>query len=178
MQHYESLVFFAGGNEIPGLYSSALDLSKIKTTCSQKLKLYWVIRHWKDMQWFYNEILSLKDSKVQTIIYVTNYDTKLDQDFVEKKKFEMESSSSEKDLETKTSNDNLALLKQKLSFVEFRKGRSNISEVIQQETSETNSSMAVVACVLDCFVDATRKAVVTSLPNGKRVDFIDTIEVW
>lgn len=37
--------------------------------------------------------------------------------------------------------------------------------------------MAVVACVLDCFVDATRKAVVTILPNRKRVDFIVTIEV-
>lgn len=178
LQHYESLVFFAGGNGIPGLFSSAVELYQKKTSKSQNVKLYWVIRHWKSMEWFYNEFLSLKDTNVKPIVYVTNYDTKLDQDFVEKYHMDQNSSSSEKDIETKNSTDNVERLMEVLDFVEFRSGRPNIEEVIQQEISEAGSSMAVVACGHDQFVDSTRKAVVDNLPDGKRIDFIDTMEVW
>lgn len=178
LQHYESLVFFAGGNGIPGMFASALEHSTKNVSGTQKVKLYWTIRHWKSMEWFYNEFLSLKDSDVQPIVYVTQYDTKLDFDFIEKYHMELSSSSSEKDVDIKGSTDYTARLMERLDFVEFRSGRPNIPEIIQQEINETSRSLAVVACGHDMFVDATRKAVVDNLPDGKRVDFIDTMEVW
>lgn len=177
LQHYKSLVFLSGGNGIPGLYASALNLANKKTSGDQKLKLYWVIRHWKSMEWFYSEILALKGTNVEPIVYVTNYDTELDQEFVDKNSIE-ESSSSEKDVDEKESVDNVARLKERLSFVEFRNGRPNIQEVVQHEINEANESLAIVACGHDAFVDQSRKAVVDNLPDGKRVDFIDTMEVW
>lgn len=176
LQHYESLVFFAGGNGIPGLFASALEFA-LKNT-NQKVKLYWTIRHWKSMEWFYTEFLSLKDTNIEAVVFVSRYDTKLDEDFIEKFQPELSSSSSEKDLDAKNSPDHVARLMESLSFVDFRSGRPNIEEVIQQEISETSRSMAVIACGHDQFVDATRKAVVNNLPEGKRVDLIDTMEVW
>lgn len=178
LQHYESLVFFSGGNGIPGLYASALDLAEKKTSATQQIKLYWVIRHWKSIEWFYDEILALKGTKVQPIVYVTNYNTKLDQDFVENNLLDPFSSSTEKSIDVKGDTDNVTHLMERLDFVDFRSGRPNIEEVIRQEISDAGRSMAVIACGHDRFVDLTRKAVVENLPEGRRVDFIDTMEVW
>lgn len=173
LQHYASAVFLSGGNGIPGLYAGALDLSK-KTSTNQKIKLYWIIRHWKSVEWFYEELRRLEGTAVQPIVYVTQYNTPLDKAFTDK--FEDDSSSGDEKKSEQESFD--AVLREKLSFVEFREGRPNVEALIKEEIAELSGSTAFIACGHSSFVDESRKIVGSNLPEGKRVDFYDQMETW
>lgn len=175
LQHYSTVAFLSGGNGIPGLYAGALDLSKKSTT--QKVKLYWVIRHWKSIEWFYDELRRLENTSVQPIVYVTQYDTPLEKCFVDKVE-ETDISSDEKKSDAELMTDHIEKLKSKLSFVEFRAGRPDVTAIIQEEIAESNGSIALVACGHNSFVDEARRVTVENLPEGKRVDFYDQLQTW
>lgn len=183
LQHYDSVSYLTGGNGVPGPFSSAVHLAKKGT--GQKLKLYWVIRHWKAIEWFYEELKSLQGLNVEPIVYVTQFDTPLDESFIEKFKEGEESSdakSSEKDsgneTEKEINNENAARVMSKLHFVEFRAGRPDLEAIVKGDIAESTGSTAFVACGHDLFVDKSRKTVIDNLENGKRVDFYDTMQVW
>lgn len=173
LQHYSSVSYITGGNGIPGLYASALDLSS--KNAGQNVKLYWVIRHWKSVEWFYEELKRLQGTNVQPIVYVTQFDTPLDKCFIEK--FEDNTSTDEKKLEDSNGN-HINNLIEKLSFVDFRPGRPNVEELILQDINESSGAIAFVACGHSTYVDETRKVVANNLPDGKRVDFFDQIQIW
>lgn len=175
LQHYSTVAFLGGGNGIPGLYSAALDLTKKAT--NQKLKLYWVIRHWKSVEWFYEELQRLESTTVQPIVYVTQYDTPLDECFIEKYE-DSDSSSEEKKSNDETTTNHVEKLQSRLSFVEFRAGRPDVEAIIKEEIAESSGSIALVACGHDTFVDASRKLTLNNLPEGKRVDFYDEMQTW
>ncbi|CAK9435441.1 uncharacterized protein LODBEIA_P01680 [Lodderomyces beijingensis] len=72
---YDSSVFIAGGNGIPGIYSEVVELEQStnadrKSKC--KLKLVWVVREFTSLLWFYEELLKLQNSKnIETVIFIT-----------------------------------------------------------------------------------------------------------
>ncbi|KAI5911529.1 ferric reductase transmembrane component, partial [Candida parapsilosis] len=35
------------------------------------VKLMWVVREWRSLYWFYEELLNLRDTKIETTIYIT-----------------------------------------------------------------------------------------------------------
>ena len=74
-KYADTAVFVAGGNGIPGIYSEIIDIAK-HTTHSEKqsLKLYWGIREWRSLFWFYEELVNLNKTNIQTTIYVTRPD--------------------------------------------------------------------------------------------------------
>ncbi|KAM9919351.1 hypothetical protein OXX59_008000 [Metschnikowia pulcherrima] len=185
LQHYNTVAYLSGGNGIPGMFASATHLAKKGT--HQKLKLYWVIRHWKSIEWFYEELRSLQNLSVQPIIYVTQFNTPLDESFIEKFKGNnesLETTSLEKDSEKdsehekEVNSENAARVMSALPFIEFRAGRPDVAAIVKSEIAESAGSTAFVACGHDTFVDHSRKVVVDSLENGKRVDFFDTMETW
>lgn len=174
LQHYPNVVFLGGGNGIPGLYSGALDLSK--NTC-QHLRMYWLIRKMLSIEWFYEELKRLESTHIQPIIYITNPDAQLDDAFISRVLGE-DSSSEEKKSLSDSPLSYAQKLMDNLSFVEFRQGRPNLEELIEQEISDAPGSLAFVACGHDSFVDHLRKLVVKNLPEGKRVDFFDQMQTW
>ncbi|GEQ72798.1 hypothetical protein JCM33374_g6486 [Metschnikowia sp. JCM 33374] len=197
LHHYTAVSYLAGGNGIPGPFSSAVHLSR--KGARQKLKLYWVIRHWKSIEWFYDELQSLDTTGVQVIVYVTQFFTTAE---VPHSKSSSEKVISEHTLETEIfipdshseqapeivpqqSNahkdryfQSSSRVMKKLPFIEFRAGRPDIDGIVKQDIRESSGAIAFVSCGLDQFVDATRKIVANSLEEGKRVDFYDTLEVW
>lgn len=175
LQHYKSVSFLCGGNGIPGLYAGALDLAK--RSSGQNVKLYWIIRHWKSIEWFYEELARLESTSIQPIVYVTQYNTPLDKSFLEKADFD-DNTSDEKKSDTETTDNHVEALKNRLSFVEFRAGRPDVTAIIQQDIAESSGSVAVVACGHNSFVDEARKVTIDNLPEGKRVDFFDQMETW
>lgn len=75
-------VFVAGGNGIPGIYSEALDCSrKLTPQSARRVRLYWIVRELKDLNWFRNELLALKDSRVETMVVVTKQTVGQDMSF-------------------------------------------------------------------------------------------------
>lgn len=71
INRFESSVFIAGGNGIPGLYYEATSIAK-RFGEARSIKFYWVIRHYRTLEWFYQELQKLKDlPSITPIVYVT-----------------------------------------------------------------------------------------------------------
>lgn len=70
---YDSAVFVAGGSGIPGIYSEALDLALSRSfhESNKLIKLYWVVRDYDSLFWFYDEISALRNTNIQCTICVT-----------------------------------------------------------------------------------------------------------
>ena len=208
-KRYDSAVFVAGGNGIPGIYSEIHDLAvRSKSNIKQSLKLVWVVREYRSLYWFYEEILALKNTKIYTTIYVTKpeshayveefnhriplitNDSDSDADIaVEKKHEKIEDSYSlkEKDSSGDSTNEDpvdknriIEIVKSELSHVTFKEGRPSMEEMVLQEIDESNGSVAFVTCGHPLMVDDLRHSVVKNLDNtkGKRVEFFEQLQVW
>ncbi|KAI5968930.1 hypothetical protein KGF57_000045 [Candida theae] len=70
-RYSDTAVFIAGGNGIPGLYSEVVDIAEKTPISDNKLKLIWVVREWRSIYWFYEELLHLKNTKIETIVYIS-----------------------------------------------------------------------------------------------------------
>lgn len=73
---HDSSVFVAGGNGIPGIYAEVYDLERRTADHSQRtFQLIWVVKEYRSLFWFYEELLSLKNTRIQTTVYVTRPET-------------------------------------------------------------------------------------------------------
>ncbi|PVH16739.1 uncharacterized protein CXQ87_004291 [Candidozyma duobushaemuli] len=172
LQHYQDVIFLAGGRGIPGLYSGAWDLSKRQG--NQRIKLYWMIRHWTSIEWFYEELQRLKDTTVQPIVYVTRPEENLGSSFVQS----FDDTASEEKKSEGEDVDVAAAIRSQFSFVEFREGRPDVEGLIKDDISEAHGAVAFVACGHGSLVDYSRKVIAGNLPEGKRVDFYDQMQTW
>ncbi|EGW35673.1 uncharacterized protein SPAPADRAFT_58880, partial [Spathaspora passalidarum NRRL Y-27907] len=136
----ESAVFIAGGNGIPGMYAEAVDLATKSTFESRRsIKLYWIIREYRSLYWFFEELQSLRRLDVETTVFVTQPNNEQDIDglktlLVTNRVEEV----LEKDIKDNTSEitfeDDFTDLKNKIAFhlsrVSFVDGRPNIGELV------------------------------------------------
>lgn len=186
---YDSAVFVAGGNGIPGIYAEALDLER--SNSKQNIKLYWVIREYKSLYWFYEELMSLKDCSIDTIVYVTRPDSESCLEDFELRYPEEEATQDTKLLthpkpqyHSTSSTINAKAVIQKvaneLSHVEFRIGRPSMKGIVSESVIESNGSTCFVTCGHPVMVDDLRRAVVDNIDNkeGKRVDYFEQLQVW
>ena len=72
-QRCRHLVYVAGGNGIPGLYSECIDVDR-RAPENKTIKLVWVVRNWKSVTWFADELKRLKVHEVQAMVFVTRPD--------------------------------------------------------------------------------------------------------
>ncbi|KAI5951549.1 hypothetical protein KGF54_004623 [Candida jiufengensis] len=73
-KYADTAVFIAGGNGIPGIFSEAVDIAVNSKDGKNVVKLIWVVREWRSLYWFYEELLSLKQTKIETTVYLTQPD--------------------------------------------------------------------------------------------------------
>ncbi|ODV78043.1 ferric reductase transmembrane component [Suhomyces tanzawaensis NRRL Y-17324] len=202
VSRYDTSVFIAGGNGIPGIYSEIHNLAtRSKDNIKQSLKLYWIVRDYKSLYWFYEELLALKNSKIQTTIYITKPDTgdcleefnlrfplghREELDLEEEK--ELKLNNKHISLRSVTSSyDNysanrriVSIIQEELSHVSFKEGRPCIEKIVTEDTRESQGSTAFTVCGHPIMVDDLRKAIVRNLghTDGKRVDFFEELQVW
>lgn len=155
----DTAVFIAAGNGIPGLYS---EITSIDSQQNQKLKLVWVVREWKNLIWFYDELLQLKKTKIDTTIYVTK-------PWVENPQFV--------EIDTERLVQEIKL---KLCHISFKHGRPILKNLIRQEVEGSHGSISFVACCNPSMVDEIRYNVCQHIdnPQKKRVDFYEQIQIW
>ncbi|CAH2351125.1 ferric reductase transmembrane component 3 [[Candida] railenensis] len=190
---YDSAVFIAGGSGIPGIYSEVLDLAtKAAQDTSKALKLHWVIKDYHSIFWFYDEILALKNSKIDCTIHVTRptlcADSEQEETFGDV--LPEQSSSDENDekksgsidfSETKEVNAGVVSdIKKGLSHVTFLEGRPSIENLVKAEVEESNGSVAFVTCGHPLMVDEVRYCCAHALydSKGKRIDFFEQLQIW
>ncbi|RLV91420.1 putative ferric reductase transmembrane component [Spathaspora sp. JA1] len=187
----ETAVFMAGGNGIPGMYSEAVDLAINSSFESRRIvKLYWVIREYRSLHWFFEELQSLRCLGVETTVFVTQPDNEQDTDDLKARISTIQALKHQELLEKKDATTEFTLeedyndFKNKIAFqlshVNFIEGRPNINQLVQNEIEMANKSVAFVTCGHPAMVDDIRHEVVKSLDktDGKRVDFYEQLLSW
>ncbi|CAK9435438.1 uncharacterized protein LODBEIA_P01650 [Lodderomyces beijingensis] len=206
-KYADTAVFIAGGNGIPGIYSEVFDIAKRsghhhQNDRQQSLKLIWVVREWRSLYWFYEELLSLKSTNIETTIYVTqasnsscvedfnnrfaaSLETKsVDTPGTETPKSEslkesakVEELSCDEKVETQSIVNSI---RSELAHIQFEEGRPSLAEIIPREIHESNGSTAFVACGHSSMVDQIRYYCAENVDNKekKRVDFYEQVQVW
>ncbi|KAL6449452.1 CFL1 Probable ferric reductase transmembrane component [Candida maltosa Xu316] len=166
---FDTLVLLATGTGIPGLYYAALDLIRRHDHSTKKIKLYWTIRDIKSIAWFQDELLKLRGSIVQPIIYVTCPPNVESSQNSEKFKFSFSDDSGSGEQ-----------ISEVLDFVEFRYGRPSATEIVCHEVQESNGSIAFITCGTPHLVDDARLAIVQSLAKDttKRIELFEDFQEW
>lgn len=176
---YQNATFLAGGNGVPGLYYEAVDIASRQS--ATRVRFYWIIRHYRSIEWFYPELLKMKDMNIEPVIYVTQPNVGLTEpivDTVNSSEEEEEEQEKKSDLPIE-SNDYINKLKQKLDFIEFREGRPDISEIVANNIQEANGPIGFATCGHGSMVDDARKAVANSLDITKyRVELFEQMQGW
>lgn len=179
---HSSAVFVAGGSGIPGIYSEVVQLAK---TNIPLLKLVWILREVKSVTWFSDELHALKDSKVQTTIYITRPEIDLPDQETEESSQDLIKASSRYNEDTEKKEDLEKplefLLRAKRQFpqIEFKTGRPDLKELVKAEIAKSISSVAFTTCGHPVLVDDLRYRVVELLDTTvKRVDFYEQLQIW
>lgn len=182
-RYADTAVFIAGGNGIPGIYSEVMDMARrMPNETKNAMKLYWIIRDYKSLEWFNNELTLLGNTNIETTIYVTKPDLSnlLTGDGSDDTSSKKESDSQDMNLESKESLQGVDLVKSRFSHITFKEGRPSIEDIVDLEIKESNGSVAFVACGHPAMVDETRYFCSRNVdnPQKKRVDFYEQVQVW
>ncbi|RCK65214.1 putative ferric reductase transmembrane component [Candida viswanathii] len=169
-RYADSAVFIAGGNGIPGIYSEVMDMARrVLADSSKVMKLIWVTRDYSSLTWFHEELEALKDTNIQTTLYVTRPELS-----------SSDTNSEEKKMDYKVSESGSESIKSGLSHIEFKEGRPCIADIVNDEVKESPGSVAFVTCGHPVMVDEVRYYACQNIGNseGKRVDFYEQLQVW
>lgn len=166
LRHCGSLVLIAGGTGIPGLYSEALDL--VRNADSLRVRLHWIVRHYKSVEWFYEELRHLQNTSVEVVLHVTQAHLGLETPVAPEKP----------ELAEKGDCDHISALRKLLPHVTFCEGRPDIDAIVQKEIAESEDCVGFVTCAHGQVVDMTRNAVRNHLEVGKRVELFEKLQMW
>ncbi|KAH3680881.1 hypothetical protein WICPIJ_008094, partial [Wickerhamomyces pijperi] len=157
LHKFDTALLYAGGNGIPALYAYAKQLSE--SGAVKNIKLYWGIREWKSIDWFYEELVKLRELPVQIVVYVSKPTSEVGSRFG---KMASDSSSLEDspDSNEKYQSVSHETIVKALSFIEFRHGRVNIDELVTNDFKENSEgSIAVMSIGHSSMVDDIRYTV-------------------
>lgn len=173
IDRFQNSVFVAGGNGIPGLYSEAIDLSRRYSNTTKRIRFYWVIRNWRTLQWFADELKQFEGTKVETIIYVTKPEIEIFYEEVDKKRGKVGDFLQSSLISPADS------IKSDLAFVEFREGRPIIEDIVKLEMKDLQGTKCFISCAHPLMVDEMRHFISESLDMSEdRVDYFEQIQVW
>lgn len=203
---HDNAVYFAGGNGIPGLYSELMGVCSKNT--SQTVTMFWSIREYKLLFWFYKELMALKYTKARVVVFITRPSAVIllsdfqarGSDFsLPRSKINNFSFRDEAALENPfndvssialmpfrqditPSDERVAILKvisSELRHIEFVEGHCNVQSVVRDFGKPQNGSTAFVACGHPSMVDEVRLAVNKNLKTGGvRLDFFEQLQIW
>ncbi|EMG47047.1 hypothetical protein G210_2679 [Candida maltosa Xu316] len=193
-QRCRNLVYVGGGNGIPGLYSECLDLDKTAPE-NKTIKLVWVIRNWKSVTWFVDELKRLQGTRIQTSVFITKpedlsgleyFNKSSSSSSLKKNPYDYEKESLEKvdvksvDLSIYSYPSSIIeQLKAELPHVEFVEGKPSMDALVGYETGIADMSIGFITCGHPVMVDELRVAVAKHLSNTKfRVDFFEQLQNW
>ncbi|KAM9914626.1 hypothetical protein OXX69_000462 [Metschnikowia pulcherrima] len=172
---YDSSVFLAGGNGIPGIYAEAVNVAR-QTRGERKVKLIWVVREYTSVLWFFEELQLLQSSGIDTEIYVTR--PQADLRIVSDKSALLENTYTHQNHHGSIEYF-IKKLQADLPHVSFRAGRPNIEKIVELNTDESFGSTCFVTCGHPVMVDDVRWEVARKVAaTEKRVDYFEQLQVW
>ncbi|EER35526.1 hypothetical protein CTRG_00265 [Candida tropicalis MYA-3404] len=179
IDRFENDLFIAGGNGIPGIYYEATDIAK-RLGDKRNIKLNWVVRHYRSLEWFYQELLKLKDLPIKTTIYVTQPHVGLT-DPISPTELTDDEEAQEQEQEKKSDNeenrDYIEELKKSLSFIEFIEEKPDFYNIVAEEIKQSSGPLAIASCAHGSMVDDVRKSVADNLNQSSyRIELFEQIQ--
>ena len=178
LHKFSTALYYTGSTGVSSSYAYIRDCAR--RGVQQHVKFYWVIRNWNSLDWFYDELLELKKTNAEVIIYVSDPSSSHGTRHLSGHSSEASSGDESEKNESHDDEDKGNLMPSKeLSFIQFRMGRPNMEEIVAKDLQEANGHTAVVACGHSSMVDDIRYAVSNNLDatNG-RVEYIEDLQVW
>lgn len=175
---YQSSVFVAGGNGIPGIYAEAIEVSELRPVHSnRKVKLIWIVRHYDTVLWFYDELQALSGSQIEVEIYVTRPSEQLLGAITDK--LPLLHNTYLHDHHIDVQKNPVRTLKNNLGHIKFSEGRPDLEKIVLKNVEESLGSICFVTCGHPQMVDELRHQVVEAI-NEKcpRIDFYEQLQVW
>lgn len=177
-KYADSAVFVAGGNGIPGIYCEVMDMAeKLPPNSNRRMKLYWVVRDYNSLTWFLEELRALKNTTIETTIYVSRPLNALKIADKTREVLELQPLLPSNLQEQTLTRESLKL---ELSHIQICEGRPNIEKLVKQEIDESRSSTAFVTCGHPAMVDDIRAECARHIDtiDHKRVDYYEQLQVW
>ncbi|KAI5963330.1 uncharacterized protein KGF55_003122 [Candida pseudojiufengensis] len=204
---YDSSVFIAGGNGIPGIYAEALDVIKSQQNQfkDNKVKLIWVVREYSSLFWFYEELIHLQNLNLETTIYITRPNLPINEEDFKRRIISVNSlgdsnelspllnqsstqsqklsSSSLIEIDNKFNSESIdykSIIKKELQHISFTESRPNVNKIVETNIEESIGSTCFITCGHPIMVDEIRQSVVENIynPEKKRVDYFEQLQVW
>lgn len=168
-QNFDKTVFITGGTGISGLYYHVKNLLQKDTM--QEIKLYWCVRKYEDVKSYLPELMTLKDTKVKPVIYISqpesHYVTTSSDDNEIKDEISMEHFDKDESIT------------ELMDFVEIRHNRMCASEIVDFEISEATGTVAFGACAHPEVVDEVRRHIARNLDKSpKRIQYFEEMQQW
>ncbi|ODV97398.1 hypothetical protein PACTADRAFT_49117 [Pachysolen tannophilus NRRL Y-2460] len=195
ISNYDNIILYAGGNGITSPFDHAFKLSRKEGKQNQFIKLYWVVQNLEAMEWFYEQLSLLKDTKVSIEVYltrmvelpttsesksITSTSDDNDKDKVNNEKVKSkECSDSDNDVLAEQSINYLKMYQDLSSFVTFKLGRPDMASLMEKDFAEYHGSKAVLACGPPDLCDIIRKLTALNLDKSDgRVDLFEELQIW
>lgn len=174
---FSTALYYTGSTGISSSYATIRDCAR--RGVQQHVKLYWVIRNWKSLDWFYDELLELKKTSAEVIIYVSDPSSPHGTRHLSGNSSDSSSTNQSEKNDSHDEETKGGMPPKELDFIQFRTGRPNMQEVVTSDLQQANGSTVVVACGHNSMVDDVRYYVSQNLDATKgRVEYIEELQVW
>ncbi|OBA19864.1 hypothetical protein METBIDRAFT_58735 [Metschnikowia bicuspidata var. bicuspidata NRRL YB-4993] len=175
---YDTSVFIAGGNGIPGIFAEAVEVAEYHKG-HRKVKLIWAVREYKSLLWFYDELQDLAKLDIETEIYISRPHSNLCTS-VSDKLVLLENTYTHRSYQsTEAMEDPIQKIHHDLTNVVFKKGRPNIAKIVEISCEESLGSTCFVTCGHPDMVDDIRDQVAQKVAVcPTRVDYFEQLQVW
>ncbi|OUM53965.1 hypothetical protein BVG19_g3303 [[Candida] boidinii] len=179
-ERYDKALLIAGGSGIPGIYSHAISMiqNSVKIEVKIEVKLIWVIREYRILNWFRNELAHFKGTKCRPIVYVTRPDSPI---IINPHFSSTDTESNEKETRENEKSHSMSIdeLKEAFEFIEFRTGRVDIDQLLTEELQDSTGTVSIGVCGNPNMVDHVRYAVAERLDACPyRVDYFEELQAW
>lgn len=168
IKYHSEVVFVAGGNGFPGIYSQFKSLLEALDS-KQRIKFHWIVKDIMSFKLMSKHFKDLPSANVEVNVFCTR--------LLSHVKDSSDTDDNEK--QVRESSDTFDNLLREHPDINFVSGRPDLESLVRTEIDEARSSVAFVSCGPARMVDDMRSYVTKNLDlTEKRVDFYDALEVW
>lgn len=170
IKHHSDVVFIAGGNGFPGIFSELEQLLKAPNS-KQRLQFNWIVKDVDSFNMMAEHINRLSIARIEFNVYITQKSTPGPKS--------LDSPCEEDVFAEKESISQGSIPQEEFPSVNFFFGRPDLMETVQSNIEDCSTGVAFVCCGPTAMIDDLRYFVVSNIDKTKkRVDFYDTLEIW
>lgn len=172
LANYQTVVFVAGGIGVTATFGYIDSLKRAERSEKQQLVFIWVVRNRVELEWFKEELDYLHaDSGIEIRIFITNQG-EIDPHTISSS--DAEGDSQEKEVEKGSDSDRVRAVEYNAIYT-----KPDLHELISSYVTESDGSIAFLACGPPSMNDDARASVTENLSRSKgRIEYFEESFAW